>query len=124
MSSYCCPTTIDNTRSIKEEDHHFDELPLERAVKEIACATTASFLVSPMVSMIDKTIVQDISGSGEFWRAMGTAAKEIMVDLHCMLPLYCLYICIILTMHMLNRFSSLFTLYLIKIFELSLLYTK
>ena len=59
-------------------NHHFDELPLERAVKEIACATTASFLVSPMVSMIDKTIVQDISGSGQFWRAMGTAAKEMV----------------------------------------------
>jgi hypothetical protein len=31
-----------------------------------------------MVSIIDKCIVQDISGSGQFMRAMGTAAKEMV----------------------------------------------
>jgi len=58
--------------------HHFEELALERAPKEIGCAFTASFLVSPMVSIIDKCIVQDISSSGKFMSAMKEAAKEMV----------------------------------------------
>jgi hypothetical protein len=61
-------------------NHHFQEQLIERAPKEIACATVASFLVSPMVSIIDKCIVQDISGSGQFIKAMGVAAKEMVFN--------------------------------------------
>lgn len=61
-----------------EEHHHFVERMSERAPKEIACAFTASFLVSPLVSIIDKCIVQDISGSAKFMKAMATTTKEMI----------------------------------------------
>ena len=60
--------------------HHFEELALERAPKEIACAFAASFLVSPMVSIIDKCIVQDISSGGQFINAMKVATKEMIYN--------------------------------------------
>ena len=49
-------------------------------MKEVTCATVASFLVSPMVSIIDKAIVQDVSGSSGFMKAMGTATKEMITS--------------------------------------------
>ena len=60
--------------------HHFEELALERAPKEVACAFAASFLVSPMVSIIDKCIVKDISSSEKFMSAMKTATKEMIAQ--------------------------------------------
>lgn len=57
--------------------HHFEELMIERAPKEIGCALAASVLVSPMVSIIDKCIVQDISSGGQFMKAIGVATKEM-----------------------------------------------
>ncbi|KAG7356928.1 hypothetical protein IV203_001616 [Nitzschia inconspicua] len=62
-------------------NHHFSTAGGgERAFKEVACATVASFLVSPMVSIIDKAIVQDVSGSAGFMKAMGTATKEMITS--------------------------------------------
>ncbi|KAL7568360.1 hypothetical protein ACA910_018490 [Epithemia clementina (nom. ined.)] len=57
-------------------------LLLDRAPKEIACALTASFLVSPLVSIIDKCIVQDISGAPKFFQAMRLATQEMIVTPH------------------------------------------
>jgi hypothetical protein len=44
------------------DSHHFIESPWIRAPKEIACALAASLLVSPLVSIIDKCLVQEIAG--------------------------------------------------------------
>ena len=43
--------------------HHFMEGPYARVPKELGCAFTASLLVSPLVSIIDKAIVQEITGT-------------------------------------------------------------
>lgn len=63
-------------------NHHFSTFGagggMERVVKEVACATTASFLVSPMVSLIDKSIVQ--ASSQGLMNALGTATKEMFVN--------------------------------------------
>ncbi|KAL7578684.1 hypothetical protein ACA910_009822 [Epithemia clementina (nom. ined.)] len=64
--------------SSSDEHHHFVERLKERIPKEVGCAFTASFLVSPLVSIIDKCIVQDISGSAQFMKAIGTATKEMI----------------------------------------------
>jgi len=58
--------------------HHFEELMIERAPKEVGCALAASLLVSPMVSIIDKCIVQDISSGGQFMKAITIATKEML----------------------------------------------
>jgi hypothetical protein len=60
--------------------HQFLEGPYARVPKELACAFTASFLVSPLVSIIDKAIVQEISGVGHLMRTMGTASKEMVLQ--------------------------------------------
>jgi hypothetical protein len=44
------------------DSHHFIESPWVRAPKEVACALAAALLVSPMVSIIDKCLVQKIAG--------------------------------------------------------------
>lgn len=56
---------------------HYEELFIERAPKEIGCALAASTLVSPLVSIIDKCIVQDISSGGQFMKAIGLATTEM-----------------------------------------------
>jgi hypothetical protein len=58
--------------------HHFMEHAIERAPKEVGCALAASLLVSPLVSIIDKCIVQDISGTEQFMKAITGAAKEMV----------------------------------------------
>ena len=62
-----------------EEHHHFVEKMKDRIPKEVGCAFAASFLVSPLVSIIDKCIVQDISGSAQFMKAIGNATKEMIL---------------------------------------------
>jgi hypothetical protein len=62
----------------KPETHHFLEPLKERAPKELSCALAASFLVSPLVSIIDKAIVQEIAGVGQLMRSMGTATKGMI----------------------------------------------
>ena len=62
-----------------EDGHHFVETVKLRAPKEIGCAFAASLLVSPLVSIIDKCIVQDISGSAQFMNAIGKASKEMVM---------------------------------------------
>jgi len=59
--------------------HQFLDGPYARIPKELGCAFTASFLVSPLVSIIDKAIVQEIAGVGQLMATMGTAAKEMVV---------------------------------------------
>lgn len=60
--------------------HQFLEGPYARVPKEIGCAFTASFLVSPLVSIIDKAIVQEISGVGQLMGTMGNACKEMVMQ--------------------------------------------
>lgn len=60
------------------ETHHFMEKAMIRAPKEIGCALAASLLVSPMVSIIDKCIVQDVSGTKQFMTAIAGASKEMV----------------------------------------------
>jgi hypothetical protein len=49
-----------------------------RVPKEIGCAATASALVSPIVSIMDKAMVQPITGIGAFMGSMGVACKEMV----------------------------------------------
>ena len=49
-----------------------------RVAQELACAGAASFLVSPLVSIIDKAIVQEISGVGSLLDSMGCACKDMI----------------------------------------------
>lgn len=62
------------------DTHHFIESTLSRAPKEVGCALAASLLVSPLVSIIDKCIVQDISGSSGFAKAMKQASVEMVTQ--------------------------------------------
>lgn len=62
---------------VSSQTHHFVEKAMERAPKEVACAFAASCLVSPIVSIIDKCIVQDISGTSQFLKAVGVATKDM-----------------------------------------------
>jgi hypothetical protein len=62
------------------DTHNFVETAMQRAPKEIFCAASASLLVSPLVSIIDKCIVQDVSGSAKFMQAIGAASKEMFVQ--------------------------------------------
>jgi len=62
---------------IDAHDQGFEELALERAPKEIGCALAASFLVSPIVSIIDRALVQDISSLGRFTNALKTAGLDM-----------------------------------------------
>lgn len=57
--------------------HHF--VDSSRIQKEIGCAFAASFLVSPLVSIIDKAIVQEISGIGSLMKSMGGACKDMVI---------------------------------------------
>ena len=59
--------------------HKFMESPNARIPKELGCAFTASFLVSPLVSIIDKAIVQEITGIGSLMNSMGGACKEMVL---------------------------------------------
>lgn len=61
------------------DTHHFIEQAKTRAPKEILCAASASALVSPLVSIIDKCLVQDITGTAQFMRAVTGATKEMFL---------------------------------------------
>ena len=63
---------------VSAQTHHFVEKAVVRAPKEVGCAFAASCLVSPIVSIIDKCIVQDISGTSKFLRAVGVASMEMI----------------------------------------------
>lgn len=56
----------------------FVEKAIERAPKEVGCAFAASSLVSPLVSIIDKCLVQDIASPGHFLESVGKASKEMV----------------------------------------------
>lgn len=60
------------------DSHQFLEGPYMRVPKELACAFTASALVSPIVSIMDKAMVQPITGLGAFFGSMGVACKEMV----------------------------------------------
>lgn len=64
----------------KYDTHHFLEGPLSRIPKELGCAFTASFLVSPLVSIIDKAIVQDVSSVQSLTKSMANATKEMVLQ--------------------------------------------
>lgn len=61
------------------DTHNFIEQAKTRGPKEIICAASASALVSPLVSIIDKCLVKDISGTSQFMRAVSGATKEIFL---------------------------------------------
>lgn len=58
--------------------HEFLEGPYARVPKEIGCAFSASMLVSPLVSIIDKAIVQEITSVRTLAVSMGAACKEMI----------------------------------------------
>jgi len=62
------------------DSHDFVERVATRGPKEVACAAAASALVSPLVSVIDKCIVQDISGTGKFMQAITKASAEMFTQ--------------------------------------------
>lgn len=57
--------------------HQFVEAATQRAPKELGCAFAASFLVSPLVSIIDKSIVQ--AGQTGLMKAMGAQTREMIL---------------------------------------------
>ena len=61
------------------DTHHFIEQAKTRGPKEILCAASASALVSPLVSIIDKCLLKDISGTSQFMRAVSGATKEMFL---------------------------------------------
>ena len=60
------------------ETHQFLEGPYMRVPKELGCAFTASALVSPIVSIMDKAMVQEITGISAFFSSMGVACDEMI----------------------------------------------
>lgn len=59
------------------DTHQFHEDGWVRAPKEVACAAAASALVSPLVSVVDKCLVQKISGTSQFMKAVSSATKHM-----------------------------------------------
>jgi hypothetical protein len=62
------------------DSHAFLEGPYARVPKEVGCALAASFLVSPLVSIIDKAIVQEIAGVAQLARSMKGACNEMITQ--------------------------------------------
>ena len=62
------------------DSHNFAETVMQRAPKEVFCAGAASLLVSPIVSIIDKCIVQAGSGNEAFLKAIMSATKDMVVQ--------------------------------------------
>ena len=62
------------------DSHNFAETVMQRAPKEVFCAGAASLLVSPIVSIIDKCIVQAGNGNEAFMKAILKASKEMVVQ--------------------------------------------
>jgi hypothetical protein len=59
--------------------HQFLEGPYARVPKEVGCALAASFLVSPLVSIIDKAIVQEIAGVTQLLRSIEGACAQMVL---------------------------------------------
>ena len=62
------------------DTHHFDEGALVRAPQEVACAAAAAALVSPLVSIIDKSLVRNISGASRFVAALQGATVQMAAN--------------------------------------------
>jgi hypothetical protein len=62
----------------RADSHHFIESPWIRAPKEIGCALAASLLVSPMVSIIDKCLVQEIAGIAPMMKSIKAGAIDMV----------------------------------------------
>ena len=60
--------------------HEFLEGPYARVPKELGCACAASVLVSPLVSIIDKAIVQEITCVRSLAASMGVACQEMILQ--------------------------------------------
>lgn len=61
------------------ETHHFAEPFSLRLRKELGCAVTASFLVSPLVSILDKAMVKDIAGVIPFLKEIRNEAADMVL---------------------------------------------
>jgi hypothetical protein len=62
------------------DSHQFLEGPYMRIPKEIGCAFAASALVSPIVSIMDKAMVQEITGIRAFMVSMRDAGREMVLS--------------------------------------------
>lgn len=60
------------------DSHEFLEGPYMRIPKELGCAFAAAAIISPIVSIMDKAMVQEITGIGTLLGSMGTACKEMV----------------------------------------------
>lgn len=64
----------------KAETHHFVEPLSIRLPKELGCALTASFLVSPLVSILDKAMVKEIAGVREFMTEVKLSTMDMLLQ--------------------------------------------
>lgn len=62
---------------LKVDTKHLTEPFPVRLGKELGCAFTASFLVSPLVSILDKAMVKEIAGVDGFMREVKHASSEM-----------------------------------------------
>jgi len=71
-------TMVNHLADVAWDSHEFLERPFMRVPKELGCAFAASALVSPIVSIMDKAMVQEITGIGALFSSMGTACQEMV----------------------------------------------
>ncbi len=64
----------------KAKTHHFVEPLLTRLPKELGCALTASFLVSPIVSILDKAMVKEIAGVRAFMSEIKHSSLDMFLQ--------------------------------------------
>ena len=62
------------------DSHDFVERVATRGPKEVACAAAASALVSPLVAVIDKSIVQEIGSAGQFMKIITKQSMEMFTN--------------------------------------------
>lgn len=62
------------------DTHQFVDGPYSRIPKELGCAFAASLIASPLVSIIDKAMVEEITGIRSLMNSMGGAFKQMLVQ--------------------------------------------
>jgi len=64
----------------KAKTHHFVKPLLMHLPKELGCALTASFLVSPIVSILDKAMVKEIAGVQAFMNEIKHSSIDMIMQ--------------------------------------------
>eukprot|EP00978_Attheya_sp_CCMP212_P021234 scaffold61822_cov52-Attheya_sp.AAC.7 len=59
------------------DTHNFIDPVSVRVPKEIGCALAASLLISPLVSIVDKTMMQPLKGVGSFMKAVAQSSAKM-----------------------------------------------